>query len=117
MSSSLSTISPTTPKDQSNKSTFDAACVFAGVSFAQLLVPWPLDYFMLPMAAAVWFVHSGHSSWLLDQAYEHSHIIRDNLKHIASEVLSKKFTKDEVHIPNPPSDNDEIHEDSYDSNE
>jgi len=73
-----------------SRKTFDAACVFAGVSVLQFAIPSPLDYFLLPTAAAYWFVQSGQDSWMIDYAYENAHVIAGNLKHIAQEFIERQ---------------------------
>lgn len=79
-----------------SRKTFDAACVFAGVSVIQCVIPSPLDYLLLPSAVAYWFVQSGQDSWMIDYAYENAHVVAGNLKHIATDIIQRQYQVAEV---------------------
>jgi len=72
-----------------DRKTFDALCVFAGVSVVQAIVPSPLDYLLLPGAVSYWFVSSGQDSWIIDTMYEKGKILAANLNHIKNDYMKK----------------------------
>jgi len=80
-------------KVQVSRKTFDAACVFAGATLAQILVPRPLDYFLFPTAAAVWFVHSGQDSWMIDYAYNNAKALGITAKALATDFINQHRQK------------------------
>lgn len=82
-----------------NRTTFDAACVFAAATLFQVIVPSPLDHFLFPAAAAVWFVQTKQDPWMIDYAYQHAHRVK------ALTVQAKNLAIDFVRKQRNPDDN------------